>query len=128
MPSQISILLYGRDFQLLEIRQWVLERAGYRVVAVTELHEITQLLCKEISLFILCHTLSMEECGRALALFHTQWPQVQTINLIAGQMGCRPDYSSKLLDAREGPVKLLNAVAELVCSEPAMSLASHQPL
>lgn len=128
MSAKISILIYGRVPQLLETRQWVLERAGYRVSTATELSDIAQLVSiEQISLLILCHTLSMEECGRAIALVHTQWPQVGTVVLIAGQTGCRQASSSEVVDAMDGPVKLLNTVAKLVSSGPAMQLASHQP-
>lgn len=128
-PKNISILVYGRDPQLLETRQWVLERAGYRVSTATELSDIAQLVpLDQICLLILCHTLSMEECGRAIALVHTRWPQVETVVLIAGQTGCRPVSSSEVVDAMEGPVKLLNAVAKLVSSGPAMHFTPHKLL
>ena len=126
MSSKISILVYGRDSQLLETRQWVLERAGYRVATVTELSDIAQLVfLEQIRLLILCHTLSIEDCGGAVALVHIRWPQITTVVLIAGQSGCWSASSSEVVDAREGPVKLLNTVAKLVSSEPAMQLTSQ---
>jgi DNA-binding NtrC family response regulator len=117
MARQASILIYGRDPQLLETRRWVLERSGHRVRTATELSDIAELAPQEqIGLFVLCHTLSMEECGRALALVHTRWDEVKTLVLIAGQCGCWLESSSEVVDTTEGPTKLLHAVANLVGS------------
>lgn len=115
MSSQTSILIYGRDTRLLETRRWVLERAGYWVSQATELSSLMSLVPLEhVSLLILCHTLSMEECGRALALVQVRWPQVQTVTLIAGDAGCRLTPSSEWVDSREGPKRLVDAIASLI--------------
>ena len=118
------IVAYSRDPQLLRTRRWVLERAGYQVVAATELSTITQLFPpKSIGLLILCHTLSMEECGRAIALVHTKSPQAQTLFLVAGQVDCQVESASEMLDATRGPDLLLKTVAGLVGT--GFSLQSH---
>jgi hypothetical protein len=119
MSSQISILMYGRDAQLLDTRRWVLEQAGYWVSQTTELSSLVRLVPLEhVNLLILCHTLSMEDCGRALALVQTRWPEVQTITLVAGNSGCRLVNSSYSVDSREGPARLINTVAALVKTSP----------
>ena len=115
MSSQTSILIYGRDRQLLETRQWVLEGAGYRVSKATELAGLAQLVpVEQIDLLILCHTLSQEECGRALAVVSTRWPQVHTLLLHAGRRGSDIGSSGDVVDMREGPAKFLKTVSRLV--------------
>jgi DNA-binding NtrC family response regulator len=129
MSPKTSILVYGSDPQLLKTRRWILERADYRVSTAMELDDIVQLFSVEqVSLLILCHTLSTEECGRALALAHSKRPPIQTLALTAGQSGCRLGSSDEVIDAMEGPVKLLNTVTRLASSMPSFSSTQQNRL
>jgi hypothetical protein len=121
MPlAQASILIFGRAPQLLETRRLILERAGARVWTAAELSDIKSIAhAVSIDLVILCHSLSMEQCGRALALASTLWPQVKSLNLSSGCCECNPEISERVVDANRGPAHLLDAVANLIGAEQA---------
>jgi hypothetical protein len=60
--DQISILLYGQNRRLLQTRQMVLQRSGYRVWVATDQKEIDALSRTEtVSLLVLCHSLTLLE-------------------------------------------------------------------
>jgi hypothetical protein len=104
-----SILMYGRDARLLETQAWVLERAGHRGRTVSTFDDLEHLLStEETDLLVLCHSLSMEECGRSIALT-IPWPRTKSLILIAGPKGCHAqkdampkswERRSTLLDGR----------------------------
>jgi hypothetical protein len=122
MTSPVSILVYGRDPRLLETRRWVLEHSGARVWMATELSDFDQIAAgKSIDLVILCHSLSMEDCGRALALANTRWPQAQSLVLISEPSDCFPGFSDGVADAGRGPAFLLQTVAKLIGNEHAFA-------
>jgi hypothetical protein len=115
MPTRVSIFLYGRDTQLLETRRWVLERSGARVWSSTEIIGLLQVAGdQQIDLFILCHSLSPEECDNALALAHTRWPQAESLILLAGYCGCHTGASDHVVDTGRGPAYLLETVSKLM--------------
>lgn len=63
LMARDSILMFGRDAQLLETRQWVFERAGLMVRSVSTLTAVRGALAgRRYGLLILCHTLSEAEC------------------------------------------------------------------
>lgn len=55
-------------------------------------------------LLILCHSLSMEECGPAIALTNS-WPNVKSLILSAGTCGCHRQITTAALDTYEGTGK-----------------------
>jgi hypothetical protein len=65
----------------------------------------------------------MEESGRALALPHTRWPQIQSLVLIAGDHGGHYQMLTAVLDAMEGPAKLVSTVARLTHAQPTQGIA-----
>ena len=76
-----SVLIYGRDAQLLETRRWVLEHAGMKVTTTTDLGEMESILVNEaIDLFILCHTLSPEEGDLCLMKVHALKPTMKSLS------------------------------------------------
>ena len=118
MSSQIVILVYGRDPHLLETRRRLLELSGARVGIATDISDIVQLdPAEQIDLIVLCHSLSREQCDRALEIAHRRWPQVQILVLTSGECGCHAEYADQVADISEGPAYLLNTVANLVRSQ-----------
>ena len=118
MSRTFSILLYGRDPQLLETRRLVLEKSGHRVWATMDINQVDRVTeLKAIDLLVFCHSLSSKQCDEALALAHGWWPQVKSLVLTAGVAGCSDALSDKVLDAMEGPAKLISAVAQLASPE-----------
>ncbi len=118
MSSPALILVYGTDAHLLKTRRWVLERSGACVWTATDLKGFSEVPATEqIDLIILCHSLSMEECGRGLAVAHMRWPRVQSLILTSGVRGCDGGFQDQVADASLGPVYLLKAVSRLVGPE-----------
>jgi hypothetical protein len=103
MSVPISILLFGRNVRLLKTRQTVLESLGYRVYRACDLSTAKHMLLeKQIDLLVLCHSLSMEERGRALALTY-RWPMIRSLILTAGDDGCPDNLITEVIDAFDGP-------------------------
>jgi DNA-binding response OmpR family regulator len=112
-----SILIYGRDANLLETRAQVLEQAGHRVRTVASLDALHRMLSTEqADLLILCHSLSMEDCGRSIALT-IRWPQTKSLILTVGLKGYDAQIEGLVLDMMNGPTKLVSAVGKLVHPE-----------
>ena len=112
-----SIVMYGRDARLLETRAWVLENAGHRVRTVSSLDALERMLpTEQTNLLVLCHTLSMEDCGRAIALTHP-WPRTKSLILTAGAKGCHAQIMGAALDTMDGPAQLVSTVGKLVHPE-----------
>jgi len=115
MPTSPSVLVFGRDYQLVHTRSLILQRAGYNVCTASTLDEITGLLPQPaIDVMLLCHSLSTEECNKALEVTHERWPQIQTIALISGSSGCAPDSADAIMNATDGPAKLITEVSKHV--------------
>jgi hypothetical protein len=114
MVSSVSILLYGRDSSLLNTRELILQRAGYRVFTATDLSEIDSVLQGEsVDLLILCHSLTLEQCGRALAFCHSRWPFVKSLLLAAPGSWCAKGKRELVFEASAGPAELLATVGRL---------------
>ncbi len=106
MFAPISILLFGRSAQLLATRKMVLESVGYRVYRASDLFTAKNMLAeKQIDLLILCHSLSMEERGRALALTY-RWPMMRSLVLTAREDGCPDNLLTAVIDTVGEPAKL----------------------
>jgi DNA-binding NtrC family response regulator len=93
--ASAGILIFGHDAILLETRRLILERAGFQVWIATEATEAVKVLVREpIDLFILCQSLSPDECLPILQTAHTLRPDMK--NLILG--GEIPDFSQDRQD------------------------------
>jgi hypothetical protein len=108
MPEPVSILLCGRDALLLQTRQWVLEAAGHQVETTTKLSEVA-LVSIPVDLLILCHSLSLDECGRIFALASTRWPRIRCIILPEGASFCSEQMLRSVQDVIGNPEKPLPA-------------------
>ena len=115
MSAPASVLVFGRDHQLVHTRCLILQRAGYRVWTASSLDEINGLLPQPaMDVMLLCHTLSTEECNKALEVTHERWPQIQTIALVSGSSGCASEPTDAVMNASDGPAKLIKAVSKHV--------------
>jgi DNA-binding NtrC family response regulator len=115
MPTTHSVLVFGRDFQLVHTRSLILQRAGYTVWTASTLDEIKGLLPHPaMDVMVLCHTLSTEECDKALEVTHERWPQIQTIALVSGSSGCASEATDAIMNAIDGPAKLIREVSKHV--------------
>jgi hypothetical protein len=118
VETSSGLLLYGRDGGLLETRKWVLTRARYCVWTAHDLSQVACLISQDqVSVLVLCHTLSTEECGRAIAVASSKLPNLKSLTLTTGKSGDRDCISTQQLHAMDGPAELISAVAKLVDSE-----------
>ncbi len=123
MSTPKKILIYGRDPMLLETRQRILEHEGYSVLtADPPSRGIEVMASSKIDLLILCHSLSTDECHGILSVLQDRQPQAKSLSLVAARSGCRDQLLSEVLDAMQGPAKLVSTVTKLV--DPTDS-ASH---
>jgi DNA-binding NtrC family response regulator len=111
MPTPASVLVFGRDYQLVHTRGMILEKAGFRVRTASSLPDIQQLLSEPaMDVMLLCHSLSTQECTEALALTHERWPSIQTIALVSGSSDCGSEAADAIMESTAGPAKLISAV------------------
>ena len=83
MDSPPSILIYGRDDDLLETRRLVLQQAGFQAWTVTNLADAEKItIMRPGGLLILCHSLSIEECEKALAMAHSRQAGMRNLVLM----------------------------------------------
>ena len=114
MPTQPSILVYGRDPSLLDTRRWVLEKAGYRVLSAQTLAEAERIASTEpISLLVLCHSLTTQDCQDALAAANMLQPEMRRLLISANTPVCSHEHKDFVLRAFDGPSALIAAVQEL---------------
>jgi DNA-binding NtrC family response regulator len=111
MPTSAAVLVFGRDHQLIHTRGLILEKAGFRVRTASSLPDIHQLLSEPtMDVLLLCHSLSTAECNEALAMTQERWPRIQTISLISGSSGCSSQPTDAIMNAADGPAKLIQEV------------------
>ncbi|HEV2618640.1 MAG TPA: hypothetical protein VGU23_01730 [Acidobacteriaceae bacterium] len=121
-----SILLYGRDEQLLATRRWVLESRGYRVLTLLDLAGFAAIPQNPpIRLVLLCHSLSQDECEAAMVLAEARWPGIQSLTLDAEAGRSPSGLLGQLLHTMDGPAKLVETVAKLMGSSPRAQAVSR---
>jgi hypothetical protein len=80
--NQISVVLYGHDAHLLELRKWFLHGLGYRVVTAMQVSDLDAIpIAPPIALITLCHTISAAESEVAAAKAAARWPGIKTLSL-----------------------------------------------
>ena len=105
-----SILMYGRDRELLRTRTWVLETRGYHVVTASHLSDIPRIRDTEaFNLLILCHSVMESECEFVRIVAVSRWPSIVSLVLHAGSSGCS-DLSDTIFNVGDGPARLLLTV------------------
>lgn len=93
----------------------ILASKGYRVIAASSIVEMEHIdSADQVDLLMLCHTLTLEECGRAIAVVQSRWPKAKSLFLTSGRFGCHQDLTGEFFDSMEGPEKLVTAVSRLL--------------
>jgi len=111
--TSAMVLLYGRDHRLLETRQWILQGAGWTVVAISSIDEAKQTMEAPLpKVLVLCHTLTVEDCQAALDIAKPL-PHLAVL-LLEGlaPMGIS-DRCDAVLARYLGPADLIAAVTKL---------------
>ena len=113
--NHVSIVLYGHDAHLLELRKWFLHSCGYRVLSAMTSTELTALpSAPTIQLLALCHTLSPAECIAAATLASTRWPAIKKLALVRDGSKAPAEICSEVFHPLDAPARLLTMVNELV--------------
>jgi DNA-binding NtrC family response regulator len=113
--DQPVILIFGRDSTLLETRGWILERTGALILSAASLLETEQIAAQySISLLVICHSVSQEDCEHLLTAINQIQPNVKkllmTANTSLGPLG----QEERTLSAFAGPAALLDTVQTLL--------------
>lgn len=103
MPTPASVLVFGRDLQLVQARSLILEKAGFHVRTAFSLPDIQQLSEPSMDVLLLCHSLSILECADALAITRDRWPLIQSIALVPGSPDSGPNSIDIDIDSTEDP-------------------------
>ena len=113
-----TILLFGRQPDLLATRRWVLESRGYNIFTAESLVEMASLpKDQSVQVLLLCHLLAPAERTAATALATTRWPGCitralsQNTRVPSGLLG-------RLMHTCDGPTDLVGMVRMLL-HEPA---------
>jgi len=117
VPTRGRILLYGHYATLLQTRRWILEKTGFRVWTATQHAEVEDILNAEpIDLLIIGHTLSANECEKALAVAHELRPRMKTLVLTENSSMYFPQEQDGAESAGEGPRALIAIARKMVVS------------
>jgi hypothetical protein len=101
----------------------VLEKAGYTVFSAREAPEVERIMLSEqISLLVLCHTLSPKKCEAALEFAESRNPAIRSLVLTAGITPCSERAHDAVLSAFDGPRRLVETVQKLLENAQVASL------
>jgi hypothetical protein len=115
IQSPPSILLYGHDLALLETRRLVLLRTGCSVWTASNLAAMEKTCASlPITLLVLCHTLSQQECERALELARRHRRELKSMVVTAGTYSPACSTEEMALDLFAGPAMLVATVRGLL--------------
>lgn len=70
-------------------------------------------------LLILCHSLSVEECAKALSMAHSRQPEMRNLVLTAATPVCKLGQNDELMSSFDGPKALIATANRLVRSNSA---------
>ena len=97
--GECAVLIYGQDALLLETRCLVLESAGFKVCAATELDEVLRLLAeRQIAVLVLCHTLPAEKCHIILASARERRQSLKVLVLTGNDADCAAEEGDAVLE------------------------------
>jgi DNA-binding NtrC family response regulator len=112
-----SVLVYGRDATLLEVRRLVLERVGLHVSIATKSTDVQRMISAEqIDLLIVCHTIAEEETGKVLSVMHKLRPKMKGLILTVQIASLTDRAGDEMLSTVDGPVALIETVNKMLTS------------
>lgn len=118
MYASARILVFGHDATLLETRRLILERAGFQVWTASEVTGAVQILAKEaIDLFILCQSLSVDECASILKAAHILRPDMKNLVMAAETLGLSAEKHDTFLTTFLEPLSLIALIQNKIGSK-----------
>jgi len=119
MSAMPIIFMYGRDVPLAKSRAMVLQHHGFNVRNLLSLAELAkQQEFPGPALVVFCHSLTEEECRAAVAITDARWPSARRLCLVTGPVSGAQNALCEMLDAREGPTRLVGTVSMLLTGTP----------
>jgi ActR/RegA family two-component response regulator len=116
--ASAGILIFGHDAILLETRRLILEKAGFQVWIADEANEAVQVLVREpIDLFILCQSLSHDECLPILETAHTLRPDMKNLILGGETRGLSADRDDTFLTTFLEPRALISFIQNKISAK-----------
>jgi hypothetical protein len=109
--ASASILVFGHDATLLETRRLVLKSVGFRVWTALEATLAIQILLEEsIDLFVVCRSVSVEECEALLRTAHTLRPEMKNLVLSMNSLCTPADRRDTFLTSFLDPRGLISLI------------------
>ncbi len=110
MNNSPSVLIFGKDLDLIGTRQLVLQYAGFDVMVASSLDQALRLLAsRSFNLFLLCHSLSSADYENALRQAHALRPETKNLVLTNTLTNRTVDKRDNLLAAFPFPQTLIAA-------------------
>ncbi|HTV03870.1 MAG TPA: hypothetical protein VME86_00780 [Acidobacteriaceae bacterium] len=111
MPLPPSVLLLGPDVHLIEDRRRLLESCGYEVFMASHFPTLIETLrAQQVDLLMMCHSLSDEDCDRAVTLVKGARPKVEVLVLVAARADSGDGNESGEIDTEAGLKSLMAAL------------------
>jgi hypothetical protein len=111
----ISVVLYGRDAHLLELRRWFLHSLGYRVFTAMQLSDLDLIPIEQpVALITLCHTVSAADYTATVAKAALRWPDIKSLSLARDGSGISSAINLEAPRPMDAPTHLSNMITQLV--------------
>ncbi|ADV82834.1 hypothetical protein [Terriglobus saanensis] len=111
-----QIVVFGRNATLMETRLLVLETTGFQGRGISSIADLVHTICMdEADLVLLCHTLSDEDVGSALAIVTDANPHMPILRLTFSPWAEQLKEET-ILNVLDGPYRLLESVKMLLSS------------
>jgi len=113
--SQTLVLSIGFDLALLDIRNQVLQSAGYIVVSAMSAEEAIHLFRDgDFDLVILCHSLPREHCERLTHFIRNSGSRIP-VACVSGEFRQSPPFTDATLE--KTPVQFLAGIRDLMAGQ-----------
>jgi DNA-binding response OmpR family regulator len=110
-----TVLIYGCDPRVLEVRRLLLRAQGYAVFAISDLSQMEGILVR-VDLLIVCHSVPEADCTLAKDLAASRWPGIRDLILVALAAESDCIHGAERFFTIDGPARLVSVVRELVQS------------
>lgn len=112
MPEKrTTVLSVGADFELVSLRNYVLQDAGFDVTStLNEQEALARIERGECGVLLMCYSLPKEIRKNLAAALRRFWPASRVV-LVVNEHIEKPDFADTFVYGVEGPEALIEAVA-----------------
>ena len=113
-PIPPTILLYGKDENLLKTRSLLLQSTGHRVKQATTYDGLRSILQDvSVNVVVICHTLSEAECLAALDIAAKLRPGIRSLVLTSRHSKCGEQHLATVISDFLNPALLISVATRL---------------